>query len=103
VQLPGELAGAAAEIDDPPARTGLHEGREIPERSRSFGLEAFVLIRIPLLRVRCRQPVTLPSWKHAALGILPDSGRAAERLERETMIADYSTTVRLIPRRVRAW
>ncbi len=27
VQLPGELAGAAAEIDDPAARNRLHEGR----------------------------------------------------------------------------
>src|SRR5258707_590643 len=50
VQLLGELAGAAAEIDDPTAGARLHEGHEVPERSRSFGLEAFVLIRVPLRR-----------------------------------------------------
>ena len=60
MQLLGELAGAAPEIDDATAGARLHEGGEIPERSRSFGLEALVLIRVPLRRVRCRQPFILP-------------------------------------------
>ena len=54
------------------------------------------------------------------MGILPDSGRVAERLDHEVMgwlttvtangrpspeamIDEYPMTVRLIPRRVRAW
>ena len=60
MQLLGELTGATAEIDHSTTGTRLHEGGEVPERLGAFGPEALVLIRVPLFRIRRRQPITLP-------------------------------------------
>ena len=93
MELLRELAGTTAEIDNPPAGARLHEGREIPKRLGAFGPEALVLIRVPLLRVRaCHAVHSAVPWNHAAMSILPDSGRAAERLDRE--VIGWLTTVR---------
>src|SRR5437764_4100138 len=92
VQFLGELTGSAPEIDDPTTGTRLDEGHEIPERSSAFGLEALVLIRVPLRRARTRHAAPPPfRGSMQPMGILPDSGRVAERLDHEVM--GWLTTV----------
>src|SRR5437879_1887105 len=47
VELDGQRARAAAEVDDPAARHRLHQGQEVEEGLPALGREALVLLRVP--------------------------------------------------------
>src|SRR5262249_61242909 len=93
MQLPGQLARPAPEVDDAHVRPGPHEAEEVTERLLALGTKALVLLRIPgvgrhagrlgavVLRRHARQQALRVAWagrsrySGAAWGTVPKGSR----------------------------
>src|SRR5262249_52611610 len=65
MQLPGQLARPAPEVDDAHVRPGPHEAEEVTERLLTLGAKALVLLRVPGVGRHAERLAARAPWRHA--------------------------------------